>query len=76
MKQCWAVSDLAMLGLMLSQGDSLQPPQLDATHWKPVPEPEVWKRARDVMQVRACGDSSAVPIPVPSRMSFPGGEFL
>ena len=34
-----------------NQGESLQPRQLDATHWVPELEVEVWRRARDVVQV-------------------------
>ncbi|GAX78702.1 hypothetical protein CEUSTIGMA_g6140.t1 [Chlamydomonas eustigma] len=43
-------SDNLLIVMEYVEGESLQPQQFDATHWQPVPEPEVWRRARDVMQ--------------------------
>ena len=49
------VSPLPCSPPLCDQGDTLQPRQLDASHWIPEPEVEVWRRARDVLQVWKCG---------------------
>mmetsp|Transcript_35580 Transcript_35580/g.79024 ORF Transcript_35580/g.79024 Transcript_35580/m.79024 type:complete len:994 (+) Transcript_35580:258-3239(+) len=43
-------SDNLLLVMEYVEGESLHPKKLDATHWEKVPEHEVWRRARDVLQ--------------------------
>lgn len=44
-------SDNLLLVMEYVEGESLHPKRIDASHWDWVPEPEAWRRARDVLQV-------------------------
>ncbi len=43
-------SDTLLLVMEYVEGMSLHPHRLDSSHWEAVPEPEAWRRARDVLQ--------------------------
>jgi serine/threonine protein kinase len=45
-----AGSDNLLLVMEYVEGESLHPRRIDPTHWERVPEPEVWRRTRDVLQ--------------------------